>query len=186
MSPWPHQTRQGTPAPTTPSRGRTAPAQPGSAERVAHPDGVAERGAAAGHGRETRLVGSAAAPTLAGPDSAVRSTRSADPPRRTHVTAENGRPEAEPPLTAEQAALRADIRRLGTLLGETLARQEGVALLDLVERVRGLIRSDADEAAALLGGVDVDTATRLARAFSTYFQLANVTEQVHRGRALHA
>ena len=102
------------------------------------------------------------------------------------MTAENGRPEAEPPLTAEQAALRADIRRLGTLLGETLARQEGAALLDLVERVRGLIRSDAEEAAALLGGVDVDTATRLARAFSTYFQLANVTEQVHRGRALHA
>ncbi|HEX6918686.1 MAG TPA: phosphoenolpyruvate carboxylase [Actinomycetes bacterium] len=102
------------------------------------------------------------------------------------MTAENGRPEAEPPLTTEQAALRADIRRLGTLLGETLARQEGGALLDLVERVRGLIRSDADEAAALLGGVDVDTATRLARAFSTYFQLANVTEQVHRGRALHA
>jgi phosphoenolpyruvate carboxylase len=82
------------------------------------------------------------------------------------------------------AALRADIRRLGTLLGESLARQEGRAVLDLVEKVRALVRSDADAAAALLGGVDVATGTRLARAFSTYFHLANITEQVHRAREL--
>ena len=84
----------------------------------------------------------------------------------------------------EDAALRADIRRLGTLLGQTLARQEGRALLDLVEEVRALVRSDADGAAAKLGGVDVSTATLLARAFSTYFHLANITEQVHRAREL--
>jgi phosphoenolpyruvate carboxylase len=82
------------------------------------------------------------------------------------------------------AALRADIRRLGILLGQTLARQEGQGLLDLVEEVRGLVRTDAEAAFARLAQVDVGTATDLARAFSTYFHLANVTEQVHRAREL--
>ncbi|MFI1255675.1 phosphoenolpyruvate carboxylase [Streptomyces netropsis] len=84
------------------------------------------------------------------------------------------------------AALRADIRRLGDLLGETLVRQEGEELLDLVERVRALTRSDGDAAAQLLGETDLNTAAKLVRAFSTYFHLANVTEQVHRGRELRA
>ena len=82
------------------------------------------------------------------------------------------------------AALRADIRRLGVLLGQTLVRQEGQQLLDLVEEVRGLVRTDGTAAARLLATVDVDTATSLARAFSMYFHLANITEQVHRAREL--
>ncbi|AGP55476.1 phosphoenolpyruvate carboxylase [Streptomyces rapamycinicus] len=84
------------------------------------------------------------------------------------------------------AALRADIRRLGDLLGETLVRQEGPDLLELVERVRALTRSDGEAAADLLGTTDLETAAKLVRAFSTYFHLANVTEQVHRGRELRA
>nr|WP_245600944.1 phosphoenolpyruvate carboxylase [Streptomyces sulphureus] len=93
----------------------------------------------------------------------------------------------EPAAPAEAGAeLRADIRRLGDLLGETLVRQEGGELLDLVERVRALTRSDGEAAAALLGETDLETATKLVRAFSTYFHLANVTEQVHRGRELRA
>jgi phosphoenolpyruvate carboxylase len=85
---------------------------------------------------------------------------------------------------SDDAALRADIRRLGNLLGESLVRQEGQELLDLVEKVRSLTRRDAQAAAALLHEVDVPTATRLVRAFSAYFHLANVTEQAHRGRDL--
>lgn len=84
------------------------------------------------------------------------------------------------------AELRADIRRLGDLLGETLVRQEGQDLLDLVERVRALTRTDGEAAAALLGDTDLETAAKLVRAFSTYFHLANVTEQVHRGKELRA
>jgi phosphoenolpyruvate carboxylase len=80
--------------------------------------------------------------------------------------------------------LRADIRRLGGLLGQTLAHQEGQPLLALVEEVRGLVRTDGAAAERLLARVDVTTAMLLARAFSTYFHLANITEQVHRAREL--
>ncbi|MEV6299421.1 phosphoenolpyruvate carboxylase [Actinoplanes sp. NPDC051861] len=82
------------------------------------------------------------------------------------------------------AALRADIRRIGTLLGQTLARQEGRPLLDLVEEIRALVRQDASAAAERLTALDITTGTKLARAFSTYFHLANITEQVHRARDL--
>ncbi|MEU4558960.1 phosphoenolpyruvate carboxylase [Actinoplanes sp. NPDC023936] len=82
------------------------------------------------------------------------------------------------------AALRADIRRIGTLLGQTLARQEGRPLLDLVEEIRALVRQDAPAAAERLSAMDITTGTKLARAFSTYFHLANITEQVHRARDL--
>src|SRR5919108_340985 len=85
-----------------------------------------------------------------------------------------------------QAHLRRDIRELGVLLGRTLVRQEGARLLELVEEVRHLIRTDRDATAALLADVDPGTATRLVRAFTTYFHLANVAEQVHRGRELAA
>ncbi|MFJ6571969.1 phosphoenolpyruvate carboxylase [Streptomyces sp. NPDC091292] len=93
---------------------------------------------------------------------------------------------ADDPTTTTNAALRADIRRLGDLLGETLVRQEGPELLELVEKVRRLTREDGEAAAELLGGTELETAAKLVRAFSTYFHLANVTEQVHRGRELRA
>jgi phosphoenolpyruvate carboxylase len=85
-----------------------------------------------------------------------------------------------------RAGLRRDIRELGILLGRTLVRQEGPHLLDLVEHVRRLIRTDREEAAALLASVDPVTAANLVRAFTTYFHLANVAEQVHRARELAA
>ncbi len=38
----------------------------------------------------------------------------------------------------------------------------------------------------LLDSLDIHSSTRLVRAFVAYFRLANVTEQVHRGRAIRA
>ena len=86
-------------------------------------------------------------------------------------------------------ALRADIRLLGRLLGETLVRQVGDDLLQLVERVRGFSRGDGAAAAGgdladVLTGADLHTTIALARAFSSYFNLANTAEQVHRAAAL--
>ena len=85
-------------------------------------------------------------------------------------------------------ALNRDIKLLGGLLGETLVRHEGEELLDLVERVRTLskgTRNSSSESTAAdldrhLSGVDLETATLLVRAFSAYFHLANIAEQVHR------
>ena len=84
--------------------------------------------------------------------------------------------------TAPDARLRGEIRELGELLGQTLARQHGPGLLDLVEAVRLAVREDPARAAALIDGADLATATLLARAFSIYFDLANVAEQVERAR----
>lgn len=80
--------------------------------------------------------------------------------------------------------LRRDIRRLGDLLGRSLVRQVGQDLLDQVEAVRRLARDDPAAATDLLREVDPATAGHLVRAFSTFFHLTNVAEQVHRGRAL--
>ena len=86
------------------------------------------------------------------------------------------------------AALRASVRQLGTLLGEALTRHEGPELLELVERVRALSREPDDGTShdlhELLSGVDARTAIVLARAFTAYFQLVNVTEQLHRWQEL--
>ena len=82
-------------------------------------------------------------------------------------------------------ALRADIRRLSTLLGHTLAEHGGPELLDLVERVRKLARAGAEaELSDVLRDLDSGTALALTRAFSQYFQLANIAEQLHRSREL--
>ena len=64
-----------------------------------------------------------------------------------------------------------------SILGDTLARVEGKHLLELVESVRDHVKRDRLEE---LPELDLATTTRLARAFTAYFHLANVTEQVHR------
>lgn len=91
-------------------------------------------------------------------------------------------------MTSRDDLLRADIRRLGNQLGDALVRQHGQELLDLVEEVRSLGKSarrggSADAARdlhALLTELDTAEVIPLVRAFTTYFYLANVAEQVHR------
>lgn len=84
----------------------------------------------------------------------------------------------------DDAALRSDIRMLGELLGETITRHHGPELLAKVEHVRAATRGDFAQVATELSQADLETAIGLARAFSTYFNLANIAEQVHRGRAM--
>ena len=90
------------------------------------------------------------------------------------------------------SALRNDIRRLGTQLGDALVRQHGPGLLERVEQVRAMargLRRDEVSGAALaevLDGVDVVEAIHLVRAFTVYFHLANTAEQVHRVEDLKA
>jgi phosphoenolpyruvate carboxylase len=91
-------------------------------------------------------------------------------------------------VTTRDDALRSDIRRLGNQLGDALVRQHGKNLLDLVEEVRSLGKSarrgGSSEAAqdlhTLLTKLDTADVIPLVRAFTTYFYLANVAEQVHR------
>ncbi len=86
---------------------------------------------------------------------------------------------------SQHAALRASVRQLGQLLGEALTRHEGPELLAQVERIRRLSREHRDdELHTELEGVDDATAVRLARAFTAYFQLVNITEQLHRWREI--
>jgi phosphoenolpyruvate carboxylase len=87
----------------------------------------------------------------------------------------------------DDRALRDDIRLLGDLLGESLVRQEGPELRDLVEEVRASFRGDRSaheggrpDLGAILAGRDLATTTKLVRAFLAYFHLANIAEQVHR------
>ena len=95
---------------------------------------------------------------------------------------------SQDPISPE---LRADVRRLSTLLGQSLVRHHGQELLDRVEEVRLQTKAgkagDAQAAAAvrdLLGSLPLEVATDLVRAFAEYFHLANAAEQVHRVRSL--
>ncbi len=92
--------------------------------------------------------------------------------------------------------LRDDVRLLGTLLGETLRRQEGDALFARVERIRAAAKAarhasderghPLDEMARELAGMPVSEAVPIARAFAHFLNLANVAEQHHRARRRRA
>ena len=101
--------------------------------------------------------------------------------------------------------LRHDVDLLASSLGDVIREQEGEAVFDTVERVRALTKhrraaetaareagerprsADRDDEAtaslrALVDELDLPTAERVLRAFTLFFQLVNVAEQIHRVR----
>ncbi|HEV8516813.1 MAG TPA: phosphoenolpyruvate carboxylase [Candidatus Limnocylindrales bacterium] len=89
--------------------------------------------------------------------------------------------------------LAREVKLLGALLGQVIVEQGGTELLDLVERVRrrtiALRRGSAPPAERRrlieeLDALEPDRAGLLARAFTLYFQLANLAEEKHRVRTL--
>lgn len=91
----------------------------------------------------------------------------------------------ELPSTDEgsEACLERDLRALGRGLERMLARQAGEAVLRRFGEVRELVEAGGD-IGRLLSALDAESAGALVRAFSTYFLLANVAEQVDRTRTL--
>ena len=84
--------------------------------------------------------------------------------------------------------MRADIRLLGTILGDTVREQNGDEVFDLVERARvesfRVRHSEIDRAemSAMFDGIDIHLAIPIIRAFSHFALLANVAEDIHRER----
>jgi phosphoenolpyruvate carboxylase len=113
---------------------------------------------------------------------------------------------------SKEAPLRRDVRSLGRLLGLVLREQEGDELYGAVEELRRLlirhretssedaVATPADESAEppgdpdagmrraeeIVGALDVGRAHRLTKAFSIYFELANLAETAHRQRRRRA
>ena len=88
-------------------------------------------------------------------------------------------------------ALRRDISDLGHILGDTLVEQEGPGLLALEESIRALAKRrrkrdrrgpSAVSMLEAIAALDAQTAEKVARAFTHYFQLVNLAEQHHRAR----
>jgi phosphoenolpyruvate carboxylase len=104
---------------------------------------------------------------------------------------------------AKEHPLRRDVRSLGMLLGRILAEQEGEAFFEVVERLRRLLiqhreQTSADtapeevdvglmaEARQVIGGLSVEDAYRITKAFAVYFELTNLAETNHRKRRRRA
>ena len=99
-------------------------------------------------------------------------------PRRQDITFEE-----------KDQSLRDDVRTLGAMVGDLIQEQNGPELFELVEnaRLRAIRRREGnekpgEELAALVGALDPETASQIIRAFSTYFQMVNTAEKVHRIR----
>ncbi len=85
-----------------------------------------------------------------------------------------------------EAPLREDVRRLGELLGESIAADRGAAFLAQIEEVRALAKAarsgaDADwqRLSQFLAAIPTEEMVDVARAFNQFLNLANIAEQHH-------
>jgi len=96
-------------------------------------------------------------------------------------------------LPEKDQPLRADVRLLGTLVGQVLVDQHGQELLDRVEAVRkAAIRQreraeePGEELDRLLSELEPEYVMRVIQAFTTYLRAVNLAEKVHRIRRRRA
>jgi phosphoenolpyruvate carboxylase len=111
--------------------------------------------------------------------------------RLAELTAETSDPAKELPL-------RRDVRSLGILLGRVLVEQEGEAFFHVVEQLRRLLIQHREQPATaeldslmtraheIIGGLSVEDAYRVTKAFAIYFELTNLAETNHRKRRRRA
>ncbi len=86
-------------------------------------------------------------------------------------------------------ALRDDVRTLGAMVGDLIREQGGEELFEFVEnaRQRSIRRREenekpGEELAELVDNLEPEQALQVVRSFSTYFQMVNTAEKVHRIR----
>ncbi len=94
----------------------------------------------------------------------------------------------QPEAVFEQ--LKRDVDFLASALGTVITELEGEKFFALVEQVRSLtkqLRQDPDEKIAselseLITNLSLSSSEKLLRAFTVYFQLVNIAEEIHRVR----
>lgn len=97
----------------------------------------------------------------------------------------------EKTIDEQIAPLRADIRRLGNLLGAIIKEQEGEAIFNLVEQVRADAKARrvgdteaAERLKATIRATNIHQKRMLIKAFGNYLQLINIAEDQHRIRTI--
>ena len=93
--------------------------------------------------------------------------------------------------TVNNELLRRDVRTLGDMLGDVIRELAGTAALERVEEIRKVARErragspEAEhELTKLIAALDEPAARDVTRAFSIFFDLANLAEDRHRVRTL--
>jgi len=101
-------------------------------------------------------------------------------------------PERSHPVKEGHGALGKDVRFLTTLLGDVIREQEGEKLFSKIEQIRfhakKLRQNPQPDMMAreknLIRSLDLEEAYKVARAFTIYFQLVNIAEEMQRVRRI--